>query len=51
MDTIFVCPDCGAEHDEPAEATLGISVRCLDCHIEIELALELDRRSVPPLAA
>jgi hypothetical protein len=41
MDTPYLCPDCGDAHDQPGEAALGHQVRCLDCLIEIELALEL----------
>jgi len=41
MDTLFLCIDCGAAHDAPAEATLGHRVRCLDCQIEIDLSFEL----------
>ncbi len=51
MDTICLCPDCGAEHDEPAEATLGLSARCLDCQIEVDLALELSQQAPSRLAA
>ena len=46
MDTTFLCPDCGAEHADPADAGLGHQVRCLDCQIEIDLAIEI-RLSVP----
>lgn len=41
MDTAFLCPDCGDAHGDPAEAGLGYRVRCLDCQIEIDLAVEL----------
>jgi len=41
MDTSFLCPDCGADHVEPAEAVLGLVIRCLDCQIEVDLALEI----------
>ena len=51
MDTLCVCPDCGYEHNEPAEARLGLRVRCLDCQIEVDLALELQLRTIPPVAA
>jgi len=37
----FFCPDCGDEHDEPGQATLGFRVRCIDCQIETDLAIEL----------
>lgn len=50
MEHPYRCPDCGADHDEPGEAVLGHRVRCLDCLIEIDLAIEL--QSLPhPLAA
>ena len=41
METLFLCPDCGHAHGDPAEAVLGYRVRCLDCQIEIDLAMEL----------
>ena len=44
-------PDCSAEHDEPGEATLGHHVRCLDCQIEIDLALELRFMPMAQVAA
>jgi hypothetical protein len=31
MDIQFICPDCGGEHLEPADARLGHLVVCLDC--------------------
>jgi hypothetical protein len=34
MDTPFFCPDCGREHDEPADARLGHLVPCFDCALE-----------------
>lgn len=51
MDTRFLCPDCGDEHDEPGEATLGLHVRCLDCQIEVDLALELKALPIERVAA
>ena len=51
METTYFCPDCGHTHDEPAEAVLGFRVRCLDCQIEIDLALELRSIPIPPIAA
>jgi DNA-directed RNA polymerase subunit RPC12/RpoP len=51
METSYRCPDCSAEHDEPGEATLGHQVRCLDCQIEIDLALELKFMPIPQIAA
>lgn len=41
MDVRYVCVDCGQDHDEPGEAVLGLQVRCLDCQIEVDLALEM----------
>lgn len=46
----YLCPDCGAGHEEPAEATLGHQVRCLDCQIEVDLAFEI-RMTPPPRVA
>jgi hypothetical protein len=37
----YLCPDCGHAHHEPGDATLGHRVLCLDCQIEIDLAIEL----------
>jgi hypothetical protein len=51
MDTPYLCPDCGDGHDQPGEATLGHQVRCLDCQIEVELALELRMIVLAPIAA
>jgi hypothetical protein len=47
----YICPDCGAGHDEPADADLGHRVRCLGCQIEIDLAFEIRMMPAPPLAA
>jgi DNA-directed RNA polymerase subunit RPC12/RpoP len=51
METSYCCPDCGDEHRNPAEATLGREVRCLDCQIEIDLALEFKALPIPQIAA
>jgi len=51
MNFSYVCPECGAEHDEPGEATLGLHIRCLDCQIEVDLAEELRTATPPPIAA
>lgn len=51
METLLLCPDCGDEHEQPAEPALGHRVRCLDCQIEIDLALELRFLPMPQLAA
>ena len=51
MDTSYYCPDCGDEHGDPAEASLGHQVRCLDCQIEFDLALEIKALPIPQIAA
>jgi len=51
METRYLCPDCGHQHQEPGVATLGLRIRCLDCQIEIDLAFELTTISVRPIAA
>jgi hypothetical protein len=51
MDTIFLCVDCRAAHAEPAEATLGHRIRCLECQIEIDLSFELANLPRPQIAA
>jgi DNA-directed RNA polymerase subunit RPC12/RpoP len=51
METSYLCPDCGDEHDEPGEANLGLKVRCLDCQIEVDLAFELRMMPQPRIAA
>jgi DNA-directed RNA polymerase subunit RPC12/RpoP len=51
METSFRCPDCSTEHDQPAEATLGHRIRCLDCQIEIDLAFELRYMPLEQVAA
>ena len=38
MDDLFLCPDCFALHEEPAEPVLGHLARCPDCEIATELA-------------
>jgi hypothetical protein len=34
MEALFVCPECRAEHAEPADARLGHFIICLDCVTE-----------------
>jgi hypothetical protein len=51
MDVWFECPDCRATHDQPAEAGLGLRVRCLDCQTEIDLAYEIAMLPRPKIAA
>jgi transcription elongation factor Elf1 len=33
MTTIFNCPACGHEHDEPATAAFVLAVICSDCEL------------------
>ena len=51
METLFLCPDCGHAHDEPALASLGFRIRCLDCQIEVDLAFEIRTMPAPQVAA
>ncbi len=37
----YLCPDCSDAHAEPAEAGLGHHARCLECQLEVDLAVEL----------
>ncbi|GAC1518467.1 MAG: hypothetical protein NVS2B3_14480 [Vulcanimicrobiaceae bacterium] len=30
---LYECPDCRRRHDEPAEATIRLHVRCSDCEL------------------
>jgi hypothetical protein len=48
---MYCCPDCGEIHDEPGEALLGHRVRCLDCQIEADLAVELAMLTPADVAA
>jgi acetone carboxylase gamma subunit len=43
MERPFECPECHSWHDEPAEATYVLFVRCLDC--ELEALYRADRES------
>lgn len=38
---LFECPDCHRMHDEPAEATLRLHVRCFDCELELRYREEV----------
>jgi transcription elongation factor Elf1 len=41
----FDCPECGREHDEPAEAAFVLAVRCGECDLRERIdARERDRR-------
>ena len=51
METRYLCPDCGAPHADPAEAGLGLGVRCLDCQLEVDLVFEMRLIVRPPIAA
>ncbi|MGB8265586.1 MAG: hypothetical protein WCE44_04630 [Candidatus Velthaea sp.] len=52
MDTPFLCPDCGIEHDEPGEARLGHLVRCPDCALSVEIiAFQAEFSAQPPAVA
>jgi hypothetical protein len=37
---LYECPDCRRTHDEPAEATIRLHVRCLDCELEVQYRSE-----------
>lgn len=50
MDEPFLCPDCHALHDEPAEPVLGHVARCLDCEIAAESAAPLAPSALPVAA-
>ena len=51
METSYLCPDCGAPHADPADAGLGLRIRCLDCQIEVDLAFEISLMVRTPIAA
>jgi hypothetical protein len=52
MQDIYECPDCGRQHDEPAGAAYVLSVRCLDCDLEIRVRAAAERDTTPiPRAA
>ena len=34
---LVFCPDCAEPHNEPAEAHLGIEIRCSDCLLMLEI--------------
>jgi len=46
----YECPDCHRTHDEPAEAALGLSVRCLDCYFDAAQAIPHNADFVPRAA-
>jgi len=55
MTMIFNCPECGHEHDRPAEATFVLTVVCSDCELGAILAdrladAEAERHEVPAAA-
>jgi hypothetical protein len=47
MTHLFNCPDCGREHDEPADAGFVLTVRCADC--DLGAILELRAKRAPAL--
>jgi hypothetical protein len=40
MDAQLFCRECGADHDDPADARLGHLVICLDCALAAEADAE-----------
>jgi transcription elongation factor Elf1 len=55
MTTIFNCPACNHEHDEPAEAAFVLTVVCSDCELGSILAdrladAEAERHAIRPAA-
>ncbi len=50
MTTLYDCPDCRRTHDEPADASYALLVRCLDCAFELELAAVPIRPALQPAA-
>lgn len=45
---IFICPDCRAEHAEPAEGHFLLTVLCVDCAFALELdASRIERELIP----
>jgi hydrogenase maturation factor HypF (carbamoyltransferase family) len=41
----FTCPDCGHEHQDPADARFVLTVRCTGCELEAGLIEVAERRS------
>jgi hypothetical protein len=50
MHTLYHCPDCKRTHDEPAEAAYVLTVRCLDCALELEYAVVETEPELQPAA-
>ncbi len=51
MEERFECPECGALHDEPADARLGLRVTCMECELAIAfVTIEIDEEEVPEAA-
>lgn len=36
MELQYICSECGCDHNEPSDATLGHRNICLDCAVMIE---------------
>jgi hypothetical protein len=50
MDDLYFCPDCHAEHGEPADASLGHLVLCLACAVDATAPVEPPRVAVEAIA-
>jgi hypothetical protein len=37
LEPLFECPQCREWHVEPASATLGLRVLCLDCDLDVRV--------------
>ncbi len=46
----FRCPECGCEHDQPAEAAFVVTVICLDCALLSDLHIGRAQNEVVPSA-
>ena len=51
MKHLFHCPACGRQHDEPADATFVLAVRCADCEIAEILAVRIVSVAAAPAVA
>jgi hypothetical protein len=50
MQELFDCPECHRTHAEPAEASLGLRIRCLGCALEEALTDALGGQAFPAAA-
>ncbi len=56
LELLFECPQCREWHDEPASASVGVRVLCLDCDLDVrvrkaaELALIETTEPIPRAA-